>query len=213
MWLLQGAGGDAMTDAVDIIEETEVVEEEEPTTSPYDLEGGWYVIHSYSGYENKVKANLETRIRSMHMEDRIFEVVIPLEPVVEFKGPEGHRKKKVFQATSWSGWCSTTTPGTRCATPGSPGSLAAGASHPRCPDARWSASSGWRRRKSRRSPATSRSGRSGRPFGWSPGVRRLQRGHREHQRRPVQGRGAGQHLRARHPGGARVRGHHQAMKY
>ena len=47
LWLLQGAGGDAMTDAVDIIEETEVVEEEEPTTSPYDLEGGWYVIHSY----------------------------------------------------------------------------------------------------------------------------------------------------------------------
>ncbi|HEX2369192.1 MAG TPA: transcription termination/antitermination protein NusG [Acidimicrobiia bacterium] len=86
-----------MTDAVDIIEETEVVEEEEPTTSPYDLEGGWYVIHSYSGYENKVKANLETRIRSMHMEDRIFEVVIPLEPVVEFKG--GRKvtvMKKVF---------------------------------------------------------------------------------------------------------------------
>ena len=75
-----------MTDAVDIIDETEVVEEEEVATSPYDLEGDWYVIHSYSGYENKVKANLETRIRSMHMEDRIFEVVIPLEPVVEFKG-------------------------------------------------------------------------------------------------------------------------------
>ena len=40
-----------------------------PPASPYDLPGSWYVIHSYSGYENKVKANLETRIRSMHMED------------------------------------------------------------------------------------------------------------------------------------------------
>ena len=48
--------------------------------SPYDMAGDWYVIHSYSGYENKVKANLETRIQSMHMEDRIFEVSIPLEP-------------------------------------------------------------------------------------------------------------------------------------
>ncbi|MGH8912814.1 MAG: transcription termination/antitermination protein NusG, partial [Acidimicrobiia bacterium] len=54
--------------------------------SPYDLEGDWYVIHSYSGYENKVKVNLETRIRSMHMENRIFEVHIPMEDVVEIKG-------------------------------------------------------------------------------------------------------------------------------
>lgn len=63
-------------------------EEETPTRppSPYDLEGDWYVIHSYSGYENKVKANLETRIKSMHMEDRIFEVHIPMEDVVEIKG-------------------------------------------------------------------------------------------------------------------------------
>jgi transcriptional antiterminator NusG len=53
--------------------------------SPYDLPGGWYVVHSYSGYENKVKANLETRIKSMHLEDKVFEVVIPMEEVVEFK--------------------------------------------------------------------------------------------------------------------------------
>jgi transcriptional antiterminator NusG len=72
--------------------ETETVEEvtEEPQApkpvSPYDLPGDWYVVHSYSGYENKVKANLETRAKSMHLEDRIFEVVIPMEDVVEFKG-------------------------------------------------------------------------------------------------------------------------------
>jgi transcriptional antiterminator NusG len=55
-------------------------------SSPYDLPGGWFVVHSYSGYENKVKANLETRIHSMHMEESIFDVVIPMEDVVEFKG-------------------------------------------------------------------------------------------------------------------------------
>jgi len=65
--------------------------------SPYDLPGDWYVIHSYSGYENKVKANLETRIQSMHMEDKIFEVHIPMEDVVEFKGGKKVTvPKKVF---------------------------------------------------------------------------------------------------------------------
>ncbi|MDJ0925843.1 MAG: transcription termination/antitermination protein NusG [Acidimicrobiia bacterium] len=53
--------------------------------SPYDLPGGWYVVHSYSGYEKKVKANLQTRVKSMHLEDRVFDVVIPMEEVVEFK--------------------------------------------------------------------------------------------------------------------------------
>jgi transcriptional antiterminator NusG len=65
--------------------------------SPYDMPGDWYVIHSYSGYENKVKANLETRIQSMHMGDRIFEVHIPMEDVVEFKaGKKVTVPKKVF---------------------------------------------------------------------------------------------------------------------
>lgn len=59
--------------------------EEEPI-SPYDKRGSWYVIHAYSGHEKKVKANLATRSASMHMQDRIFEVVIPTEKVVEFKG-------------------------------------------------------------------------------------------------------------------------------
>jgi len=66
-------------------------------SSPYDMPGDWYVIHSYSGYENKVKANLETRIQSMHMEDRIFEVHIPMEDMVEFKGGKKQTvSKKVF---------------------------------------------------------------------------------------------------------------------
>jgi len=78
-------------------EPTSAVEVEPVAASPYDMPGDWYVIHSYSGYENKVKANLETRIQSMHMEDRIFEVHIPMEDVVEFKGGKKVTvPKKVF---------------------------------------------------------------------------------------------------------------------
>ena len=57
----------------------------------------WFVIHTYSGYENKVKANLERRIHSMNMQDKIFRVLVPMEDEVEFK--DGKRKitpKKVF---------------------------------------------------------------------------------------------------------------------
>lgn len=57
----------------------------------------WYVIHTYSGYENKVKANLEHRISSMEMEDKIFEVVIPTEEIVEIKaGKKTIIERKVF---------------------------------------------------------------------------------------------------------------------
>jgi transcription termination/antitermination protein NusG len=67
------------------------------TPSPYDRPGAWYVVHSYAGYENKVKSNLESRMASMNMEDRIFEVVIPLEDVVEYKGGKKVTvQKKVF---------------------------------------------------------------------------------------------------------------------
>jgi transcriptional antiterminator NusG len=63
----------------------EAIEEVRPP-SPYDRPGRWFVVHTYAGYENKVKSNLESRISSMNMEDRIYEVVIPMEDVVEFKG-------------------------------------------------------------------------------------------------------------------------------
>ena len=68
-----------------------------PPESPYDRPGRWYVVHTYAGYENKVKSNLESRISSMNMEDRIFEVVIPLEDVVELKnGKRQVVSRKVF---------------------------------------------------------------------------------------------------------------------
>jgi transcriptional antiterminator NusG len=72
-------------------------DEAAPIESPYDKPGKWFVIHSYSGYENKVKSNLESRIASMNMEERIFEVVIPMEDVIEFKnGKKQVVSKKVF---------------------------------------------------------------------------------------------------------------------
>ena len=65
--------------------------------SPYDRDGRWYVVHTYAGYENKVKSNLASRVRSMAVEDRIFEVVIPMEDVIEFKnGRKVVVQKKVF---------------------------------------------------------------------------------------------------------------------
>jgi transcriptional antiterminator NusG len=68
-----------------------------PVESPYDRPGQWFVVHTYAGYENKVKSNLQSRIASMNMEERIFEVVIPVEDVIEFKnGKKQVVSKKVF---------------------------------------------------------------------------------------------------------------------
>ena len=65
--------------------------------SPYDRPGEWFVVHTYAGYENKVKSNLASRVRSMNMEERFFEVVIPMEDVIEFKaGRKTVVPKKVF---------------------------------------------------------------------------------------------------------------------
>src|SRR5216683_954764 len=66
-------------------------EYEEEYVPPAERPGDWYVVHTYAGYENKVKANLDTRIRSMNMEDKIFEVVIPIEDVIEFEVGESVR--------------------------------------------------------------------------------------------------------------------------
>ncbi len=57
----------------------------------------WYVVHTYSGYENKVKINLEQRVKSMGMENQIFQVLIPTEKVLEIKsGKRKYVQKKVF---------------------------------------------------------------------------------------------------------------------
>jgi transcriptional antiterminator NusG len=62
-----------------------------------EAENNWYVIHTYSGYENKVKANLERKVHSMGMENEIFRVLVPMEDEVEFKdGKKKVAKRKVF---------------------------------------------------------------------------------------------------------------------
>jgi transcriptional antiterminator NusG len=74
-------------------EDIAAVEVDDPWTRP----GSWYVVHTQSGYEKKVTANLHARIQSMNMEDKIFEVVIPMEEVVEFKnGRRQTVQRKVF---------------------------------------------------------------------------------------------------------------------
>jgi transcription termination/antitermination protein NusG len=75
-----------------------VAAEDEPVVDPVAefkaqlrrAPGEWYVIHSYAGYENRVKANLENRITSLNMEDYIFQVEVPMEEVTEIKN--GQRK-------------------------------------------------------------------------------------------------------------------------
>lgn len=85
--------------SVDDTEATaEEAEEEEEEKEPERPEGvAWYVVHSYSGYENKVKKNLEHRIESMGMLDQIFQVVVPTEEEVELRdGQRRTTERRVF---------------------------------------------------------------------------------------------------------------------
>ena len=60
-------------------------------------EANWYVVHTYSGYENKVKANIEKTIENRHLEDQILEVRVPMQDVVEMKdGASRQVQKKMF---------------------------------------------------------------------------------------------------------------------
>ncbi|MFT5201194.1 MAG: transcriptional antiterminator NusG [Candidatus Aldehydirespiratoraceae bacterium] len=86
---------DSLLDEDELLEEDYV--EEEPYISPYDRPGRWFVLHTQSGYEKKVKQNLEARIASMNMEERIYEVVIPTREIPEFKnGKKVMTEKKLF---------------------------------------------------------------------------------------------------------------------
>jgi transcription termination/antitermination protein NusG len=83
------------------VAETVEAERAEPAPAtdedPFRGHGDWYVVHTYSGYENKVKANLESRIHTMQMEGKIFGVHIPMEDVMEIKsGKKQVVKKKQF---------------------------------------------------------------------------------------------------------------------
>ncbi len=73
------------------------VEEKAPPVSLIPPNSKWYVIHTYSGYEKKVKTNLEHRIDSMQMQDKIYQVVIPSESIIEMKnGKRESVDRKLF---------------------------------------------------------------------------------------------------------------------
>jgi len=86
----------------EVVDAEALVEEEAaaPVESPYDRPGRWFVVHTQSGYEKKVKQNLEARTSSMNMEGRIHEVVIPMEDVVEIR----NGKKQVVQKKMFPGY-------------------------------------------------------------------------------------------------------------
>ena len=109
----QWTGGEAMAGRPDVATEAEadeapadeVIDEDELLAdddddmylSPFDRPGRWFVLHTQSGYEKKVKQNLEARTASMNMENRIHEVVIPTREVPEFKnGKKVMTEKKLF---------------------------------------------------------------------------------------------------------------------
>jgi transcriptional antiterminator NusG len=68
-----------------------------PGAAVADEEPNWYVIHAYSGHEEKVKKNLEKRIESMDMQDKILDVLVPMEDEIEIKdGKRRHVQKRIF---------------------------------------------------------------------------------------------------------------------
>lgn len=94
------AGADEADDADEAIGEEELLAARPRKISPYDRPGRWFVLHSQSGYENKVRQNLEARTRSMNMEERIYEIVIPMEDVSEIR----NGKKVVVQKKMFPGY-------------------------------------------------------------------------------------------------------------
>ncbi|MEV8145706.1 transcription termination/antitermination protein NusG [Specibacter sp. NPDC078709] len=82
------AEAEAATDEPAADAEPEVDPAEEFKAKLRRQEGDWYVIHSYAGYENRVKVNLESRSLSLNMEDYIFEIQVPMEEVVEIKNAQ-----------------------------------------------------------------------------------------------------------------------------
>lgn len=102
--ILEEAGADEVPVeemAIEPVEEEPVEEEPHSRVALSDnksgLGMGWYVVHTYSGYENKVKANIEKAIENRHLENEILEVRVPLQDVMEIKdGVEKTSQKKMF---------------------------------------------------------------------------------------------------------------------
>src|SRR5215204_3460876 len=64
---------------------------------PEAREGQWYVLHTYSGYENKVKKSIETRVEALDLTDRVYEIVVPTQDEIEIRSGQRHTvQRKVF---------------------------------------------------------------------------------------------------------------------
>ena len=84
--LQEAAPDDAASEETEEAEEAEADPVEAYTAELRQLPGDWYVVHSYAGYENRVKGNLESRTQSLNMEDYIFQIEVPVHQVTEIKG-------------------------------------------------------------------------------------------------------------------------------
>ena len=92
-----GNGEVTETAEVEVGDRAEEVREEPAGVDYARLPGDYYVVHTYAGYEAKVKANLQSRIQSMNMQDRIYDVIVPTEDAVEIKGGKKQTvQRKVF---------------------------------------------------------------------------------------------------------------------
>jgi len=100
--VLRRAGAVAEAEPVEVAPpvveaQPEVIPPSAPSADEIDTGRRWYVIHTYSGYENKVKTNLEHRITSMDMGDKIYQVLVPTEEEIEIKNGKRHPvERKVF---------------------------------------------------------------------------------------------------------------------
>jgi transcriptional antiterminator NusG len=80
-----------------VVTDDELLEQPVVVDNPYTRPGRWFVVHTQSGYEKKVKQNLEARIHSMNAEEAVYEVVIPMEDYVDFKnGKRVVNQRKMF---------------------------------------------------------------------------------------------------------------------
>ena len=98
------AEADVVAEAEELVAEAEEAEDVDPVLAFREqmriAPGDWYVIHSYAGYENKVKGNIEARISTLNMEDYIFQVEVPMEEVTEIKGGV----RKLVRRTKFPGY-------------------------------------------------------------------------------------------------------------
>ncbi|MBN2622532.1 MAG: transcription termination/antitermination protein NusG [Acidimicrobiales bacterium] len=93
----EAGDADAGEGGAEVVTDDELLEQPPVVDNPFTRPGRWFVVHTQSGYEKKVKQNLEARIHSMNAEEAVYEVVIPMEDYVDFKnGKRVVNQRKMF---------------------------------------------------------------------------------------------------------------------